>query len=166
MPNTSDNQPTQPTQTPAQPAVTEPADALPTQTAEDAEYVPAADQEIPEPLPALLQAAMTGAVRFYRVRANGSTRAVPYLPEGTEVREVAEWIANEVEEGKSVAQVAFETGLSNATVRRAIACIELADDLYDGELSEMYEEGVDAIYLSALQDPTNVQFDLVDEDKA
>jgi hypothetical protein len=163
MPNTSANQPTQ---TPTQPAGTEPADALPTQTAEDAEYVPAADQEIPEPLPALLQAAMTGAVKFYRVRASGSLRAVPYLPEGTEAREVADWIANEVEEGKSVAQVAFETGLSNATVRRAIACVELADDLHDGELSEIYEEGVDAIYLSALQDPANVQFEVVDgEDK-
>ena len=119
---------------------------------------------MPEPSTALLQAAMTGAVKFYRVRASGSLRAVPYLPEGTEAREVAEWIANEVDEGKSVAQVAFETGLSNATVRRAIACIELADDLYDGELSEMYEEGVDAIYLSALQDPTDAQFDTVADD--
>jgi len=149
-----------------QPANTEPADTLPAQTPEDAEVGPAADLVRPEASTALLQAAMTGAVKFYRVRANGSTRAVPYLPEGTEAREVAEWIANEVEEGKSVAVVADETGLSRATVRRAIVCIELADDLYDGELSEMYEEGVDAIYLSALQDPTNAQFDSLDEDKA
>ena len=75
---------------------------------------------------------------------------------------MAEWLANEVDEGKSVAEVAGETNLSRATVRRAIACVELADDLYDGELSEMYEEGVDAIYLSALQDPTNAQFESVD----
>lgn len=163
MPNTSSNQPTQ---TPTQPPVTEPADALPTQTPEEAEYVQAADLATPEASTALLQAAMTGAVKFYRVRKSGSLRAVPYLPEGTEAREVAEWIANEVDEGKSVAEVAFETGLSKATVRRAIACIELADDLYDGELSEMYEEGVDAIYLSALQDPTNAQFDAPDEDNA
>jgi hypothetical protein len=29
----------------------------------------------------------------------------------------------------------------------------------------MYEESVDAIYLSALEDPTNVQFDIVDEQR-
>ena len=92
--------------------------------------------------------------------------SLPYLPEGTEAREVADWIANEVDEGKSVTEVAAEAGLSRSTIRRAIACIELADDLYDGGLSEMYEEGVDAIYLSALQDPTNAQFEAVDEDKA
>jgi hypothetical protein len=137
-----------------QPATTEAVGPDQPQTAEHPELV---GQGAPTPSDAAqrLQAAATkGTVHFYRVRANGSTRAVPYLKPDTSAREVAEWIANEVDEGKSVALVATEAGLSRATVRRALAAVELAEEVEEDneDLSALYEEGVDAIYLSATED--------------
>ena len=136
-----------------QPAVTEPVGPEPTQTPEQPESVALAATSRSDAAERLTAAARTGTVKFYRQRANGSTRAVPYLKPDTEAREIAEWIANEVETGKSVAAVAAEVGLSRATVRRALAAVALAEEVEeDDTLADVYEDGVDAIYLSATDD--------------
>lgn len=115
----------------------------------DASTAPAA-----EPAPAsgstglLRAAASAGTVRFYRQRANGSTRAIPYLAEGTEGREVAEWVAARTDDGASVATVAEETGLSRATVRRTLAALALTEEVEDGDLDDLYEDGVTEIVLA------------------
>jgi hypothetical protein len=123
--------------------------------------------------------AASGVVNFYRVRANGSARFLPYLAQGTEAREVAEWAALQVEEGRSVAWLAEDAGVSRATVRRALAALDLAEDIEAGEYDELVTDDVDAVFvgdadaddatvgkgIGPVTDVTNFDFHVVTEDK-
>ena len=120
------------------------ADAVgpePTQTAETAEFGPVAQ---PGALAALL-ADGADQVRLYRQRANGTLRALPYLAPGTPTRETAEYLADLVEDGASVAQAAADTELSKATVRRAIENLALAEDIEDGLHDDVVEPDLTAV---------------------
>ncbi len=88
------------------------------------------------------------AVRLYRQRSVGTLRALPYLAPGTPARETAEYVNELVEDGASVAQAAADTGLSKATVRRAIENLALAYDIEAGDYDDLVEDGLDAVILA------------------
>lgn len=128
----------------AQPDPDVPADLLP------AEPVPCA----PGPLSA---ACAAGTVRLYRVRATGTTRAVPYLAEDNLQREVAEWLATAIEEGQSLRAVATDTGLSLPTARRLVTALAITEEIEAGDWDDHYAPDVTALYfgyVDALPDDT------------
>lgn len=65
-------------------------------------------------------AAKTGKIQFYRVRRNGTTRHIPYLPPESKEREIAEKVEEERQNGVSVSELAAAMGISQPTVRRHI----------------------------------------------
>lgn len=81
---------------------------------------------------AMLEAVVSGTVKFVNVRANGTTRHVPYLAPGTEARTTAEALLADRNAGKTVATIATERNLSVPTIRRALAHLTLAVELENG----------------------------------
>jgi hypothetical protein len=118
--------------------------------AETAEGGPSAQ---PGALAALCAA---GSVRLYRQRAVGTWRALPYLAPDTAGRETAEYLAELLEDGASVAQAAADTGLSKATVRRAIENLALAYDIEAGDYDDLVEDGLDAVVFAGDADEEDV----------
>ena len=125
-----------------QPHVTDAVGTEPTQTPETTEFGPVAQ---PGALAALCAA---GSVRLFRQRGTGTLRALPYLAPGTPTRETAEYLAELLEDGASVAQAAADTGLSKATVRRAKENLALAYDIEAGDYDDLVEDGLDAVILA------------------
>lgn len=82
-----------------------------------------------------VQAAAEGKVKFYRQRSNGTYRHVQFLADGTEAREVAEWVANERQEGKTMKEIAKDMHLSVPSVRRILNSLLLTEEVeeYDAE---------------------------------
>jgi hypothetical protein len=83
-----------------------------------------------ESLAAMLEA---NELVAYRVRANGTTRLLRLLPVSSTDREVAEWIYDQVEDGRTVQAVARETHSSTATVRRYLEALEITEQVEAGE---------------------------------
>jgi DNA-binding NarL/FixJ family response regulator len=83
----------------------------------------------------VVEQAAEGQVQFHRQRANGTTRRVQYLAEGTTDREVAEWVLIQRSEGKTMKALAAEMHVSVPTVRRMINALlltwEVEDDAED-----------------------------------
>jgi hypothetical protein len=98
------------------------------------------------------EAVETGRVRFYRVRANGSTRHVPFLPEGSEQRMLAEWIVEQRDEGRTMKSIATEALLSVPSVRRLINSLLLTEEVEDYD-----EEDIAEILASAEVDAEEAQ---------
>jgi hypothetical protein len=98
---------------------------------------------------ALAALCAVGSVRLFRQRGTGTWRALPYLAPGTPTRETAEYLTDLMDDGASIAQVAADTGLSKATVRRAVENLALAYDIEDGDYDDLVEGGLDAIILAA-----------------
>ena len=94
---------------------------------------------------ALAALCAAGSVRLFRQRASGSLRALPYLCPGTHARETAEYLADLVDDGASVAAAATATGLSRASVRRALANLSLAEDIEDGLHGDTAEPDLTAL---------------------
>lgn len=69
----------------------------------------------------------------YRVRANGTARLIKLLPVASLDREVAEWIYDQVEDGRSIRAVARDIHASTATVRRFLLALELTEEVEAGE---------------------------------
>lgn len=88
----------------------------------------------------LAAACEAGTVRLYRLRANGTRRAVPYLT--GDAREVAEYYAEQREAGQSVAAIATEAGTSRPTLRRALAALALTEEIEAGDHDDLFEDGV------------------------
>lgn len=76
-----------------------------------------------------VQEALAGTVRFYRVRANGTTRHIPLLVEGSEDYAMAEAITEARNSGTSVAALAVLFNVSMPTVRRLIASLALTREV-------------------------------------
>jgi hypothetical protein len=125
-----------------QPHVADAVGPEPTQTPETTEFGPVAQ---PGALAALCAA---GNVRLFRQRGTGTLRALPYLTPGTPARETAEYLAELLEDGASVAQAAADTGLSKATMRRAVENLALAYDIEAGDYDDLVEDGLDAVILA------------------
>lgn len=84
--------------------------------------------------------AAQGNVKFHTLRANGTTRRVQFLAEGTPEREVAEWVMAQRGEGVTMKAIASEMHVSVPTVRRMINALLLtwevedeAEAILDGE---------------------------------
>lgn len=101
---------------------------------------------------ALAAACAAGSVALYRQRSTGSLRRVPYLAPDTDAREAAAWFALRRDDGAAVATIATEAGVSRVTVRRALAALDLAEAVEDGDLDDMYGEGVVAIVVAGDED--------------
>ena len=80
-----------------------------------------------------------GGLAAYSLRSNGTERHWELVPLGTERRDTAEWIFDQVEEeGRSVEAVARELHVSNATVRRFLAVLELTEEIEAGEWDDIW----------------------------
>lgn len=81
------------------------------------------------------KAAAEGTVQFYRVRGNGTTRHIPFYAEGTKEREVAEYVAEQREDGVSMKAIATELHMSVPSVRRMLNSLLLSEEVdgYDEE---------------------------------
>jgi hypothetical protein len=66
----------------------------------------------------LKRAAKSGKVQFYRVRKNGTVRHIPFLPEGSPEREIAETVQALRDKGQTIAQISEAMDASPSTVRR------------------------------------------------
>ena len=126
-----------------QPHVTDAVGPEPTQTPELAEGGTSTQ-------PGALAALLTDhAVRLYRLRGTGTLRALPYLAPGTDARATAEWLHELVEDGASVSQAALASGLSKASVRRALDNLALAEDIEDGLHDDVVEPDLAAVVFAA-----------------
>ena len=93
----------------------------------------------------LAQAAAKGDVKFYRRRANGTMRRVPYLAPGTAERKAAETVVGRRDKGETIQAICEDLKLSKATVRRMITGVLFAqaveagdhDKAWDGKASEI-----------------------------
>lgn len=124
----------------------------PTQTPATAPQAPAAEGAADQGSAALLAAVASGAVALYRRRGTGTLRRLPYLAPGTPAREAANWYALRLDQGASVANIAGEAQVSRANVRRALAALDLAEAVEDGDLDDLYAEGTDALVFGADED--------------
>lgn len=93
----------------------------------------------------LADACARGDVSLFRERGTGTLRRLPYLAPGGEAREVAEWFASRRDDGASVAAIAGESGVSKATVRRALAALALTEEVEAGDLDDVYAPDVVAV---------------------
>lgn len=137
------------TAAPASPAPAHIAEAsAPDAPQADAEPLvgPAPEGTDPQPSAGLLaEACAAGRVALFRQRGTGTLRRLPYLADGSEAREVAEWFAAAREDGASVATIAGEAGVSRATVRRALAALALTEEVEAGDLDDVYAPDVVAV---------------------
>jgi hypothetical protein len=115
----------------------------PTQTPELAE---GGTSTRPGALAALVAA---GAVALYQQRRTGTLRRIAYPCPGTPARETAEYLADRVDDGASVAALAVETGLSRATVRRSLAALDLAHEIEAGDHDDVVEPDLTAVVFAA-----------------
>lgn len=102
----------------------------------------AADKIIADPK-AMLDA---GHLTAYTERGNGTTRHLNLLPIGSKGRDTAEWISEQVEDGRSLRAVAAELHVSLPTVRRALMALELTEDIEAGEYDQVWAEAQDLPY--------------------
>ena len=95
-----------------------------------------ADQIIADPK-AMLDA---GLLVAYSERANGTTRRLELAPMGSTRRDTAEWISEQMEDGRSVRQVAAELHVSASVVRRFLLALELTEEVEAGEWDDVWAE--------------------------
>lgn len=81
-----------------------------------------------------------GELEAFRVRTDGTTRLINLLPVASTSRETAEWIYDQVEDGRSVQAVAREIHVSVATIRRFLEALELTEQVEAGEWDDTWAE--------------------------
>lgn len=77
----------------------------------------------------LFTQAAEGLVKFHSERANGTTRRIQFLAEGTQARDTAEWVVGQRSEGRTMKAIASEMHVSVPTVRRMINALTLTWDV-------------------------------------
>jgi hypothetical protein len=87
----------------------------------------------------LAQASAKGEVKFYRQRANGTCRRLPYLAPGTETRQQAEQVAARRSKGETLLTIADSLNVSKATVRRLETGLLLAQAIEAGEHDQAWD---------------------------
>lgn len=83
------------------------------------------------------QAVAEGKVTFYSVRDNGSTRRIQYPIEGTKEREIADWVLDQRDEGRTMRSIADEMHMSIPSVRRIINAVLLAQEVEEYEAEDI-----------------------------
>jgi hypothetical protein len=83
---------------------------------------------------AMLQA---NDLRAYTQRDNGMLRHLELAPLGSTRRDTAEWISEEMNDGRSVKAIARELHTSVATVRRFLLSLELTEQIEAGEWDDL-----------------------------
>lgn len=81
-----------------------------------------------------------GHLAAYSERANGTTRHLELCPVGSTRRDTAEWISEQVDEGRSLRAVAAELHVSLPTVRRALMSLELTEEIEAGDWDQVWAE--------------------------
>ena len=81
--------------------------------------------------------AAAGTVQFHKERGNGTTRRVHFLAEGTEARELADFILVLREDGASMKAVAAELHMSVAAVRRSLNDLLMTQELEAMDAEEL-----------------------------
>lgn len=85
-----------------------------------------------------------GTAQLHKERANGTTRRLHFLAQGTEARELAEFIDAQRDNGLTMAAIAASLHLSPAAARRAYN-----DLLLTREFEELDEEELAALLVGA-----------------
>lgn len=93
-----------------------------------------------ESIPKIRDILDSGRLEAYRVRSNGTTRLVRLLPVGSTGRDTAEWISEQVDEGRTVQSVARELHSSVPTIRRFLEALELTEEIEAGEWDDVWAE--------------------------
>lgn len=115
----------------------------------DGTFYAVAPQTTETPAPAPVAETTEGhVVRFYRQRANGTTRHVPLLAEGTDARADAEWVQAQRDEGRTMKAISAEVHLSVPTLRRMLTSLALTEECEDpeGEWADVLAEGTDVVF--------------------
>ncbi|MEI2713640.1 MAG: hypothetical protein V9G04_10195 [Nocardioides sp.] len=89
----------------------------------------------------LIEALTTGQASLIKVRANKTTRSLPYLAVGSEERKKAESVIELREAGSTVDSLAESMNVSVATVRRFITNLALAHAVEAGEHNAAWTKG-------------------------
>lgn len=84
-----------------------------------------------------VEAALTEDVKFHTVRANGTTRRIRVLT-GKDL-EVAEWVMEQREEGRTMKDIANEMSVSVPTLRRLINRYLLTEEVANADQEEAQE---------------------------
>lgn len=84
-----------------------------------------------------VEKALAEEVKFHTVRANGTTRRIRVLT-GEEF-EVAEWVMEQREAGRTMKDIAKEMSVSVPTVRRMINRYLLTEEIADSDQEEAAE---------------------------
>lgn len=88
----------------------------------------------------------SGTAQLHKERANGTTRRVHFLTQGTEARELAEYVEAQRDNGLTMAAIGAELHLSVAAVRRS-----LNDLILTREFEEMDAEEIEALLVGAAE---------------
>lgn len=78
-----------------------------------------------------------GLLQAHRQRANGTLRHVPLAPVGSTLRDTAEWVQQEIDEGASVQAVARQLHTSLATVRRYLLSLDITEQVEGDEWDDL-----------------------------
>lgn len=97
----------------------------------------------------------SGQLEAYRVRSNGTTRLVRLLPVGSTGRDTAEWISEQIDEGRTAQSVARELHSSVPTIRRFLEALELTEEIEAGDWDEVWAELNGFSYATPADELTN-----------
>lgn len=78
-----------------------------------------------------------GDLRAWTLRENGTLRHLELAPVGSDRRDTAEWISEQLGEGLTVKAMARELHVSVATVRRYLLALELTEQIEAGEWDDL-----------------------------
>lgn len=88
----------------------------------------------------LYEACVSGRVKLYRERANGTYRHLKWLRDSE--CEYATYMRAVRELGFTIDQIARDCGMSRSTVVRYIEAIDLQDAIAAGDYDEFYQENL------------------------
>jgi hypothetical protein len=102
--------------------------------------------------------AAAGTVQFHRERGNGTTRRVHFLAEGTEARELANFILFCRENGAGMKTISADLHLSVAAVRRSLNDLLMTIELEEMDTEELADLLDGAAELEATEEPAEAPF--------
>jgi hypothetical protein len=113
---------------------------------------PAKKTTDPKPEPKnLIEALTTGQAALIKVRANKTTRSLPYLGVGTEERKQAEAVAKMREGGATVDSIAESLKVSTATARRFLTNLALAHAVEAGDHDKAWSKGTREVVVHTVE---------------
>lgn len=104
----------------------------------------------PEPK-TLIEALTTGQAALVKVRANKTTRSLPYLAVRTEERKQAEAVAKMREGGATVDSIAESLKVSTATARRFLTNLAPAHEVEAGNHDKAWSKGTREVIVHTVE---------------